>query len=87
MGFFVSLTYAGPAGTLTVAKLVDAALVQQFMELAIGSAEARAAAFAQTDLVWSEMEKAEAVRLRLVLDAIRGKAATAADCEATTVTQ
>lgn len=86
MGFHVSLTYAGPAGTLTVAKLVDPALVERFMELAIGSAEARAAAFAQTDLVWAEMEKAEAIRLRLVLDAIRGKAAATPD-ESTTGVQ
>ena len=57
------------------------------MQLASDAAEARAAAFAQTDIVWAEMEKAEAVRLRLVLDAIRGKAAATTDCEATTVTQ
>jgi len=71
------LVYEGPTGIpVTIARLADPAVVQQIAQLAVSSAEDRAAAIAETDLVWGEMEKVEVIRLRMVLNMLLGKTAT-----------
>jgi hypothetical protein len=75
----VYLVYEGPTGIpVTIARLTDPAVVQQVAQLALGSAEDRAAAIAETDLVWGEMEKVEVIRLRMILNMLLGKPSTPA---------
>lgn len=73
----VYLVYEGPTGIpVTIARLTDPGIVQQVAQLAVSSPEDRAAAIAETDLVWGEVEKVEVIRLRMILNMLLGKTAS-----------
>jgi hypothetical protein len=67
----VFLVYQGPAGVpVTVARLDETDIVRHVAELAVQAAVNRATSITQADPQWGEVEKVEALRLRLILNTL-----------------
>jgi hypothetical protein len=69
----VFLVYQGPAGVpVTVARVDESDVVRHVAALAVQVADQRAASIAQADPMWGEIEKVEALRLRMVVNTLLG---------------
>lgn len=69
----VYLVYNGQGGVpVTIGRLDEPEIVRAVCGLAVQAADARAAAISPADPLWGEMERIDAQRLRMIIEAVLG---------------